>query len=73
MAHRTPITDCLQSSRARRGFTLAESRLLWELAHTPGLTASVLARELQLDAGYLSRLLTGLRERGLVKAQLAGG
>ena len=52
-------------------FTLAESRLLWELAHAPGHTASALARELQLDAGYLSRLLTGLRERGLVKAQRA--
>jgi DNA-binding MarR family transcriptional regulator/GNAT superfamily N-acetyltransferase len=61
------LGERLLSSR----FTLAESRLLWELAHTPGQTASALARELQLDAGYLSRLLTGLRERGLVKAQRA--
>jgi DNA-binding MarR family transcriptional regulator/GNAT superfamily N-acetyltransferase len=52
-------------------FTLTESRLLWELAHGPGRTASALAAELQLDAGYLSRLLAGLRERGLVKAQRA--
>ena len=50
-------------------FSLTESRLLWELAHRPGLSASDLARELGLDAGYLSRLLTGLRAQGLVRAQ----
>lgn len=52
-------------------FSLGESRLLYELAHSPGLTATALAHELGLDAGYLSRLLAGLRERGLVKAQRA--
>ncbi|HZT55715.1 MAG TPA: helix-turn-helix domain-containing GNAT family N-acetyltransferase [Burkholderiaceae bacterium] len=48
-------------------FTLTESRLLWELAHADGLTATQLARTLELDAGYLSRLLTGLKERGLIQ------
>jgi DNA-binding MarR family transcriptional regulator/predicted N-acetyltransferase YhbS len=48
-------------------FTLTESRLLWELAHHDDLTATDLVRELGLDAGYLSRLLRGLGERGLVK------
>ncbi len=48
-------------------FTLTESRLLWELAHADGQTATDLARTLELDAGYLSRLLTGLKERGLIK------
>jgi DNA-binding MarR family transcriptional regulator/GNAT superfamily N-acetyltransferase len=52
-------------------FSLPESRVLWELAHSPGTSASALARELELDAGYLSRLLASLRERGLVKAQRA--
>lgn len=50
-------------------FSLGESRLLYELANAPGRTAAALARDLDLDAGYLSRLLAGLRERGLVKAQ----
>ena len=50
-------------------FSLTESRLLWELAHRPGLSAGDLARELALDAGYLSRLLAGLRGQGLVHAQ----
>ena len=49
-------------------FTLPQSRVLWELAHHDGVTASTLARELDLDAGYLSRLLTGLKDHGLVRA-----
>ncbi len=50
------------------GFTLTESRLLWELAHKDNTTATELARNLELDAGYLSRLLRSFKERGLVKA-----
>jgi len=52
-------------------FTLTESRLLWELAHRDRLTATELARELELDAGYLSRLLRGFKERGLIKSTRA--
>lgn len=48
-------------------FTLTESRLLWELAHRERVTATELARELDLDAGYLSRLLRSFRDRGLLK------
>lgn len=61
----------LQDRLLESSFSLPESRVLWELAHTPGLTASALAETLQLDAGYLSRLLAGLRERKLVKAERA--
>ena len=50
-------------------FSLTEARMLWELAHRPGLSARDLARELALDAGYISRLLAGLRGQGLVRAQ----
>lgn len=52
-------------------FTLPESRVLWELAHGGEQTASSLARTLELDAGYLSRLLARLREQALVKARRA--
>ncbi len=48
-------------------FTLTESRLLRELAHADGLTAADLSRALELDAGYVSRLLTGMKQRGLIK------
>jgi DNA-binding MarR family transcriptional regulator/GNAT superfamily N-acetyltransferase len=50
-------------------FTLTESRLLWELAHRDDLTATELARELELDPGYLSRLLRSFKERGLIKSR----
>jgi DNA-binding MarR family transcriptional regulator/GNAT superfamily N-acetyltransferase len=56
------------------GFTLPQSRLLWELAHREGgVSAAELARDLALDPGYLSRLLRGLRERGLVRSRRAAG
>jgi len=49
-------------------FTLAESRLLWEFSHHDKPTATDLARALDLDAGYLSRLLRSFKERGLIKS-----
>ena len=61
----------LHEGLLRSPFTLTESRLLWELAHRDGLTATVLSRELDLAAGYLSRLLRSFRERGLVKSTRA--
>jgi DNA-binding MarR family transcriptional regulator/GNAT superfamily N-acetyltransferase len=47
-------------------FSLTEVRILFELAHAPGGTATALRDELGLDAGYLSRLLRRLEQRGLV-------
>jgi DNA-binding MarR family transcriptional regulator/GNAT superfamily N-acetyltransferase len=61
----------LQEGLLATDFTLTESRLLWELAHHDGVSAVELARELDLDPGYLSRLLRGLKERGLVRARRA--
>jgi DNA-binding MarR family transcriptional regulator/GNAT superfamily N-acetyltransferase len=48
-------------------FSLAQSRVLYELAHRPPLTASALAKELALDPGYLSRILRGFEGQGLVE------
>jgi DNA-binding MarR family transcriptional regulator/N-acetylglutamate synthase-like GNAT family acetyltransferase len=47
-------------------FTLAQARVLYELAQRERPSASEIARELDLDAGYLSRLLRALMRRGLV-------
>jgi DNA-binding MarR family transcriptional regulator/GNAT superfamily N-acetyltransferase len=47
-------------------YSLAEARVLYELAHRKRSTATELAAELDLDHGYLSRILRGFGERGFV-------
>jgi DNA-binding MarR family transcriptional regulator len=48
-------------------FSLTEVRILYEIAHRERtLTASDLSRELDLDPGYLSRMLTRLKQQGLI-------
>lgn len=50
-------------------FSLAEVRILYELAHRGQLTASTLAKELALDPGYLSRIVRRLRQHDLIAAE----
>jgi DNA-binding MarR family transcriptional regulator/GNAT superfamily N-acetyltransferase len=47
-------------------YSLTQARLIYELAHRPGDTARELGADLGLDAGYLSRLLRGLRDQDLL-------
>jgi len=47
-------------------FSLAEARVLYEIASRGRTTATDINRTLELDKGYLSRLLRGLRRQHLV-------
>ncbi len=47
-------------------YSLTEVRILYELAHRPAIALSDLCRELNLDAGYVSRVVSGFEKKGLV-------
>jgi DNA-binding MarR family transcriptional regulator/N-acetylglutamate synthase-like GNAT family acetyltransferase len=47
-------------------FSLAEGRVLYELAHREKAVATALSNELSLDSGYLSRILRSFKNRGLI-------
>ncbi|MGV9451249.1 bifunctional helix-turn-helix transcriptional regulator/GNAT family N-acetyltransferase [Streptomyces sp. NPDC003635] len=55
------------SRRLYAPYTLTESRVLYELAHSPRTDAADLRTELSLDSGYLSRILTRFERDGLVE------
>jgi len=50
-------------------FSLAEARVVYELAQHEQTTATELGGQLGLDAGYLSRILRSFEKRGLIDKQ----
>ena len=55
------------------GFTLAEARVIYELANREAPTARQVGAALKLDPGYLSRILKRLEAQGLVSRTRAEG
>ena len=65
----TRRVGALRGDLLSSGFSLPEARVLYEIAQMAEPTTTQLARELDLDLGYLSRLLQSLKQRGLVRAR----
>ncbi|WP_248730512.1 bifunctional helix-turn-helix transcriptional regulator/GNAT family N-acetyltransferase [Pseudomonas sp. MWU13-2517] len=57
----------LQEHLLQSDFSLTEIRVMYELSSRGDLTSADLCQMLGLDAGYLSRLITGLEKKGLVQ------
>jgi DNA-binding MarR family transcriptional regulator/GNAT superfamily N-acetyltransferase len=62
----TRVLGLLRPDLAGSAFGLTEARVLFELAHGDDVAVSDLRRELDLDAGYLSRILSAFTTAGLV-------
>lgn len=67
----TRVTGLLRPDLAGSPFGLTEARVLYELAHGDGVAATDLARALDLDAGYLSRILARFTAARLVESEPA--
>lgn len=56
----------LREHLVRSPFSLSEARVLHEIAHHEETTGTHLSRELELDVGYLSRILRSFERSGLI-------
>lgn len=68
----TKIIGVLDEGLAGSPFSLAESRVLFELAANEGLDVVDLRTELGLDPGYTTRILDRLSKAGLVTRERVG-
>lgn len=57
----------LEEGLLKSELSLAEVRVLYELAQEDGATATSITHTLRLDAGYLSRMLRSFERRGLIQ------
>jgi DNA-binding MarR family transcriptional regulator/GNAT superfamily N-acetyltransferase len=62
----TQVIGTLNEGMLSSEFSLAEARVIYELAMSSEPTAKAIAQTLTMDQGYLSRILTRLEKSGLV-------
>jgi DNA-binding MarR family transcriptional regulator len=62
----TRVLGLLRPDLAGSAFGLTEARVLFELAHRDDVAVSELRSDLDIDAGYLSRILSGFTTTRLV-------
>ncbi|MGN6169583.1 MAG: MarR family winged helix-turn-helix transcriptional regulator, partial [Solirubrobacteraceae bacterium] len=62
----TNLLGVLQEGFLRTPYSLAESRVIFELAQRRTAQLTDLRRDLAVDAGYMTRILTRLEAAGLV-------
>ena len=65
----TRVLGLLRPDLAGSMFGLTEARVLFELAHRDGVAVADLRHELDLDAGYLSRILSHFGAAGLISRE----
>lgn len=65
----TPKVGVLDEGYLHTEMSLAEGRVLYELAHRDSSTAGEIARDLGMDAGYLSRILRGFDAKSYLVKQ----
>jgi DNA-binding MarR family transcriptional regulator/GNAT superfamily N-acetyltransferase len=65
----TRLTGVLQEGLLDSPFSLAEVRVLYEIANRPSPTAAEIGSALGLDEGYLSRILRALDRRSLISRE----
>lgn len=63
----TKLVGALNEGLLSSKFPLVQVRVLYELAHGTGLAAADLVESLQVDAGYLSRMITALEKHALIE------
>lgn len=67
----TRAIGTLEEGLLRSPYSLAEARVLYELAQQEQPTAGVLAKQLGLDTGYLSRILRGFETKELITREVS--
>lgn len=63
----TSIIGVVNRNILESPFSLSEGRVLYEINHTPACTAKSIKNALQIDEGYLSRILDKFVKQKLVK------